>query len=229
VIDIKNLTVKYGVKTVYNNFNLQIGGEGVTCILGESGCGKTTLLNAVAGLIDYGGEITTVTASYVFQSPRLIPYLTVLKNLTLTGADEESALKLLKAVGLADKIKAYPQTLSGGEARRVALCRAFLKKADVLLMDEPFSSLDLKNKLSAMNLFNRLREEEGRRALFVTHDIDEALYLADRIIILNNGAVAADMVNDNNAPFGASSDMRENIVNILLSEAGEDITKTPLK
>ena len=229
MIDIKNLTVKYGVKTVYNNFNLQIGGEGVTCILGESGCGKTTLLNAVAGLIDYGGEITTVTASYVFQSPRLIPYLTVLKNLTLTGADEESALKLLKAVGLADKIKAYPQPLSGGEARRVALCRAFLKKADVLLMDEPFSSLDLKNKLSAMNLFNRLREEEGRRALFVTHDIDEALYLADRIIILNNGAVAADMVNDNNAPFGASSDMRENIVNILLSEAGEDITKTPLK
>ena len=73
MIDIKNLTVKYGVKTVYNNFNLQIGGEGVTCILGESGCGKTTLLNAVAGLIDYGGEITTVTASYVFQSPRLIP------------------------------------------------------------------------------------------------------------------------------------------------------------
>ena len=111
----------------------------------------------------------------------------------------------------------------------MALCRAFLKKADLLLMDEPFSSLDLKTKLSAMNLFKRLREEEGRCALFVTHDIDEALYLADRIIILNGGAVAADMINDNNAPFGASSEMRENIVNILLSEAGEDITKTPLK
>ncbi len=221
MIKIDNLTVKYGKNTVYDHFNLDIEDGGLTCILGESGCGKTTLLNAVAGLIDYGGEITKKSVSYVFQSPRLIPYLSVLKNLTVAGAEAQSATAMLGKVGLSEKLSAYPAQLSGGEAQRVSLCRAFLKKSDVLLMDEPFSSLDLKTKLSAMELFKSLNKEDGRGAIFVTHDIDEALYLADRIIVIGGGKVLKDVQNADKGEFGANSPLREIILKVLLNVKSE--------
>ncbi|MCM1439127.1 MAG: ABC transporter ATP-binding protein [Roseburia sp.] len=221
MIKIDNLTVKYGDKTVYNNFNLCVGDEKVTCILGESGCGKTTLLNAVASLVPYSGSISPVTVSYVFQTPRLIPYITVLKNLTVMGAELSAAAEMLERVGLHGKLNAYPQTLSGGEAQRVSLARAFLKRADVLLMDEPFSSLDLKTKLSVMNVFLQLRESEGRCALFVTHDIDEALYLADRILVMRGGEILIDLRNKNKGEFGANSPLRETVVKTLLNVESE--------
>lgn len=217
MIKIENLTVNYGKKVVYNNFNLQTEDKKVTCILGESGCGKTTLLNAVAGLIKFGGTISPVTVSYVFQSPRLIPYISVLKNLTVAGAEINAATEMLVKVGLADKSGVYPQTLSGGEAQRVSLCRAFLKNADLLLMDEPFSSLDLKTKISVMEIFKKLQTEEGKSALFVTHDIDEALYLADRIIVMRGGEILKDLKNENKGEFGANSPLRETIISALLN------------
>lgn len=221
MIKIENLTVKYGKKTVYENFNLDVGDKKITCILGESGCGKTTLLNAVAGLIKYGGAISPVTVSYVFQSPRLIPYMSVLKNLEVAGAETQAAKTMLERVGLSDKLNAYPQTLSGGEAQRVSLCRAFLKNSDVLLMDEPFSSLDLKTKLSAMELFKELQGEEEKSTLFVTHDIDEALYLADRIIVMRGGEILKDMQNESKGEFGANSHLREEIIKALLNVKSE--------
>ncbi|MDE7087890.1 MAG: ABC transporter ATP-binding protein [Clostridia bacterium] len=216
MISIKNFTKKYQNCTVYENFNLDIEESGITCILGESGCGKTTLLNAVAGLIDYDGEITKKSVSYVFQSSRLIPNLTVEGNLKFIGADGENAEKMLEKVGLGDKLNAYPAQLSGGEAQRVSLCRAFLKKSEVLLMDEPFSSLDLKTKLSVMELFKALQSEEGRTTLFVTHDIDEALYLADRIIVMRGGEILADLTNGEKGEFGANSPLRETVIKTLL-------------
>ncbi len=221
MIKIENLTVKYGKKTVYENFNLDAEDKKITCILGESGCGKTTLLNAVAGLIKYGGAISPVAVSYVFQSPRLIPYISVLKNLEVAGAELTEAKAMLERVGLTDKIDAYPQTLSGGEAQRVSLVRAFLKKSEVLLMDEPFSSLDLKTKLSAMQLFKGLQEEEGRSTLFVTHDIDEALYLADRILVMRGGSILQDLKNGNKGVFGANTPLREEIIKSLLNIEAE--------
>lgn len=221
MIKIENLTVNYGKKVVYDNFNLQTEDEKVTCILGESGCGKTTLLNAVAGLIKYGGAISPVTVSYVFQSPRLLPYITVLKNLTVAGAELTAATEMLKKVGLSDKSGAYPQTLSGGEAQRVSLCRAFLKSAEVLLMDEPFSSLDLKTKISVMEIFKKLQTEEGKSALFVTHDIDEALYLADRIIVMRGGEILKDLQNESKGQFGANSPLRETVIKALLDVKAE--------
>lgn len=218
MITIKNLTKSYGAQKVYENFNLEIDQTKTTCILGESGCGKTTLLNAIAGLIDYGGEITKTRVSYVFQTPRLIPNLTVEENLKIIGAESNWVPHMLQRVGLSDKIKAYPNTLSGGEAQRVSLVRAFGYPSEILLMDEPFSSLDLKSKLSAMELFLSLVREEGRGALFVTHDIDEALFLADRIVVLGNGKILTDITNSEKLPFGASSETREKLVNSLLSE-----------
>ncbi|MDE5789440.1 MAG: ABC transporter ATP-binding protein [Clostridia bacterium] len=216
MISIKNLTKKYQNRTVYENFNLDIEESGITCILGESGCGKTTLLNAVAGLIDYEGEITKKSVSYVFQSSRLIPNLTIEGNLEFIGAVGESAAKMLEKVGLGDKLNAYPAQLSGGEAQRVSLCRAFLKKSEVLLMDEPFSSLDLKTKLSVMELFKTLQAEEGRCTLFVTHDVDEAVFLADRIVVIKNGAIACDLTNENKCAYGGNSQLREQIVQALI-------------
>lgn len=217
MIKIDNLTVKYGKKTVYENFSLEIGERGVTCVLGESGCGKTTLLNAVAGLIKYVGTVSPVAVSYVFQSPRLVPNLTAEGNLRLVGAEKQAAEAMLEKVGLGDKLKAYPAGLSGGEAQRVSLARAFLKRADLLLMDEPFSSLDLKTKISIMELFKELQEEEGKSVLFVTHDIDEALYLSDRIIVMRGGKVALDLINESKGEFGANSPLRETIIKALLN------------
>lgn len=216
MISIKNFTKSYADKTVYENFNLEIKEEGITCILGESGCGKTTLLNAVAGLIDYGGEITKKRVSYVFQTPRLIPNLTVGENLKFIGADSNRAAYMLERVGLTYKKDSYPNSLSGGEAQRVSLVRAFCFRSDVLLMDEPFSSLDLKTKLSVMELFKSMCKEEQRGAVFVTHDIDEALYLADRILVMRGGSIINDLTNQNKGEFGANSPLREQIIKALL-------------
>lgn len=216
MISIKNFTKSYADKTVYENFNLEIKEEGITCILGESGCGKTTLLNAVAGLIDYGGEITKKRVSYVFQTPRLIPNLTVGENLKFIGADSNRAAYMLERVGLTYKKNSYPNSLSGGEAQRVSLVRAFCFRSDVLLMDEPFSSLDLKTKLSVMELFKSMCKEEQRGAVFVTHDIDEALYLADRILVMRGGSIINDLTNQNKGEFGANSPLREQIIKALL-------------
>lgn len=216
MIEIKNLSVSYGKNRVYENFSLSVGEGEITCILGESGCGKTTLLNAVAGLVEYGGEITEVKVSYVFQTARLVPNLTVLKNLTLIGAERERAEDMLARVGLKDKAEVYPASLSGGEAQRVSLCRALLFASDIVLMDEPFSSLDLKTKLSAMRLTQKLLSEEGRGALFVTHDIDEALYLADRIVVVKKGTIIEDIKNGEKVEF-ASSPLRKRIIDLLLA------------
>ena len=216
MISIKNFTKSYADKTVYENFNLEIKEEGITCILGESGCGKTTLLNAVAGLIDYGGEITKKRVSYVFQTPRLIPNLTVGENLKFIGADSNRAAYMLERVGLTYKKDSYPNSLSGGEAQRVSLVRAFCFRSDVLLMGEPFSSLDLKTKLSVMELFKSMCKEEQRGAVFVTHDIDEALYLADRILVMRGGSIINDLTNQNKGEFGANSPLREQIIKALL-------------
>ncbi len=213
---IENFTKRYGDKTIYENFNLTVEEGKITCVLGESGCGKTTLLNAISSLTGYEGQISPVTSSYVFQSPRLLPNLTVLKNLTLIGADESSAREMLESTGIGEA-EAYPHALSGGEAQRVALCRAFLYPSDILLMDEPFSSLDLKTKLSVMELFINLQKEGGRTALFVTHDVDEALFLADRIVVIAGGKIIGDFQNDKKSAFGADSPLRAGIIEILLS------------
>ncbi|MGN1061172.1 MAG: ABC transporter ATP-binding protein [Candidatus Coproplasma sp.] len=213
---IENLTVAYGKNVVYDNFNLEFDEGGVTCLLGESGCGKTTLLNAIAGLIPYQGQITPVKISYVFQTPRLVPNLTVLNNLTLIGVDDKQARQMLEKVGLKEKADAYPKTLSGGEAQRVSLCRAFLYPAELLLLDEPFSSLDLKTKNAAMDLFKDLQASSGRGALFVMHDIDEACYLADRIFVLKDGELSAQFTNSTRLTFGSNSELRQNLIKTLL-------------
>lgn len=216
MIEIKNLSKSYGKSTVYENFSLELEEGKITCILGESGSGKTTLLNCMAGLTEYSGEISAVKCSYVFQSPRLVPNLTVKQNLTLVGADEEKVLNMLKSVHLEDKIKAYPKTLSGGQSQRVALARAFLFESDMLLMDEPFSSLDLKLKAEMRELFLQIWRNDGRTVLFVTHDADEALSLADRLLVLKGGKAVFDC-NPRAAKLSEDGDaLRKKLVSVLM-------------
>ena len=218
MIEIKNLTKKYGATEVYSNFNLALEKGKITCILGESGSGKTSLLNCIAGLTEYCGEIPAVKCSYVFQSPRLVPNLTVKQNLTLVCADEEKVLTMLERVRLQDKKNAYPKTLSGGQAQRVAIARAFLYESEILLLDEPFSSLDLKLKNEMHGLFLQIWRQDKRTVLFVTHDADEAVSLADRLVVLKGGKA----VFDAEPQFSASDELknkeelRKKLISVLL-------------
>lgn len=180
---------KYGDKTVYKNFSLSVAEGKITCILGESGSGKTTLLNCVAGLSPFVGEIPALKCSCVFQTPRLVPNLTVLGNLRLVCNDENLILKTLGDLHLSDKKDAYPKTLSGGQAQRVALARALVYGGGIMLLDEPFSSLDLKLKMEISALFKNLQRQKNITSLFVTHDADEALSLGDEIIVIKNGTI----------------------------------------
>lgn len=186
MINIKNLTKKYTRYTVFEDFSLSIPKNQITCILGESGCGKTTLLNVIANLTDYQGYVDKVSCSYTFQKPNLFKNLTVKQNLKIVGATDDDAFNILKMVELTDKIDAYPNHLSGGQAQRVSLARALCKKADVLLMDEPFSSLDIKTKTLLINRFNEYFINNPRTVVLVTHDVDEALAMADTIIVLKD-------------------------------------------
>lgn len=215
MISIKDLSKAYGDNVVYSHFNLDIEEGNVLCILGESGCGKSTLLNILAGLTPCEGDIPKLRTAYVFQEPRLVPNLTVLGNLRLIGADEDAARQMLASVGLDGLASRYPRSLSGGQAQRVALCRAFLFPADLMLLDEPFSSLDLRLKISVMQVFKRLRENKRITALFVTHDVDEALCLADRIVVLGSGGIAGDFSNTPSEKYGGNSPLRERLFALL--------------
>lgn len=218
MIEIKNLGKSYGKTAVYENFNLSVEEGKITCILGESGSGKTTLLNCIAGLTPYTGGITNVKCSYIFQTPRLVPNLTVYKNLALICRDNEKITKILKQLRLESKAQSYPINLSGGEAQRVAIARAFLFGGDMILMDEPFSSLDLKLKTEIIQTFLEVWMDSGKTALFVTHDIDEAISLAHRVIVIKGGKIVYDFSPQTPVPraYGSQEKFRADIIAALM-------------
>lgn len=216
MISIKNFSKSYGDTAVYSNFNLDIEEGKILCLLGESGCGKTTLLNVLAGLTDYSGEVPRLKTSYVFQSPRLMPNLTVGENLRLIGAKESDIENMLSSVGLSGLSGRYPKELSGGQAQRVALCRAFLFDSELMLLDEPFSSLDLKLRISVMQVFFKLRAKKAVTTVFVTHDIEEALYLSDRIIVLKSGGICGDFENTPLTSYGGESPLRRPLTELII-------------
>jgi len=194
-ITIEHLSFSYPNtdRALFQDFSLYAQGPGVCAVLGPSGCGKTTLLRLIAGFLKPQSGTLSVEGpiSYVFQESRLFPWLSILENVSLplfqwaskTEA-REKALHMLEQVGLADKANDKPAQLSGGQQQRVSLARAFLCPASVLLMDEPFQSLDLPLRIQLMDLFLQLLQDDPRLVLAVTHDPREAIYLADRAIIL---------------------------------------------
>jgi ABC-type nitrate/sulfonate/bicarbonate transport system ATPase subunit len=196
-----------GVKevTALRNLRACIRPREFCVITGPSGCGKTTLLNIVAGLDrDFAGTFSFEPAvrppriGYVFQNPRLLPWRTVRQNIALVLArdgDQGALDDLLGEIGLADAAEVYPTRLSGGMARRAALARAFAVEPDLLLMDEPFLSLDVAAADRLRALLLRLVASRPATVLFVTHDLTEAVELADRILVLSGapGRVVAEM------------------------------------
>lgn len=204
---INRLEKHYESTPVLAGIDLAIPEGAITVVLGPSGCGKTTLLNILAGLDhDYAGSIDGFAAgraSYVFQEDRLLPWKSARDNIafvlrpSIEAADAQRlSWQALRAVGLDDQADSMPAAMSGGQRRRVALARAFAYPSDFLLLDEPFSSLDLKTRITVMDLFVKIRATDGRSAVVVTHDVREAIYLADRIAVLSERpARVLDMVD----------------------------------
>ncbi len=206
VVRFDAVTVRFGAETVYDRLSFDVQPGEFLCILGPSGCGKSTSLRLMGGLLPVQGgrvEIEGRTPAeawdrlaYVFQSPRLVPWRTALGNVVLgmdlrfdAMAKAEKAARagrLLELVGLAADAGKYPAMLSGGERQRVAIARALSVEPDIVLMDEPFSALDLNTRRRLRGEIVRIWRETGKTIVFVTHDIDEALVLADRILLLSN-------------------------------------------
>lgn len=201
----KSYRSRQGNTLALQNISFQVAAEEFVCIVGSSGCGKTTLLKLIAGLqspdqgvITFGGQSGMVaksrpTCTMVFQDQGLFPWLTVLENaafgLEMQGVDRQTRHRRAEAwlsnVGLADFLHSYPHQLSGGMRQRVAIARAFLADAPILLMDEPFGALDAQTRLLMQAELLRLWSEQRKTVLYVTHDIEEAILLGDRVLIMS--------------------------------------------
>jgi len=194
--------VKFGEKTVLDGLNLDVAPGQRVAVVGASGGGKTTLLRVLAGLIPKSSgqvQVRQVTEDarirVMFQEDRLLPWLGALDNVTLGLSKTERPFgqKALADVGLGERPDAYPHELSGGQRQRVALARALAHRPSLLLLDEPFGALDALTRAGMHHLLETLLDETSATTLLVTHDLDEALKLADRVLLLRNGEIAEDM------------------------------------
>jgi sulfonate transport system ATP-binding protein len=192
---VRDLTRRFGSRTVLDGLSLDIKAGEFVAMIGRSGSGKSTLLRALAGLDrEVSGSLAVAEpVAVAFQEPRLVPWKRVLDNITLGLRVPEPtrvAAEALEEVGLTERISAWPLTLSGGEAQRVSLARALVRSPSLLLLDEPFSALDALTTISMHRLVLQLWERHRPAVLLVTHDVDEALALADRVLVLGDGRIA---------------------------------------
>ena len=193
----KSFTVEGRIHEVLKDLDLTIPGEEITVLLGQSGCGKTTLLRLISGLDrEYSGRIHVphhIKTAFVFQEARLMPWLTVRKNITFglqrKQTDPKEIDELISTVGLDGFADALPSQLSGGMSQRTALARALATHPGFLLMDEPFAALDFFTREKMQQVLLRIHRKTECGVLFVTHSIDEALALGDRIVVLEDKKV----------------------------------------
>lgn len=231
ILEIKNLTKKYhninGEILSLDNINIKLKEKEFLGIIGPSGCGKSTLLNILSGLDnEYSGNINknnNIKIGYMLQDDTLFPWLTILDNALLglkitkqlTNKTKEYTISLLKKYGLYEFINNYPSSLSGGMKQRVALIRTLALNPDILLLDEPYSALDYQNKLKiGMDVYNILKIEK-KTAIIVTHDIDEAISMCDRIIVLTKRP--AKIKSEHNIIFDNNQNPIENRKSKLFS------------
>ncbi|WP_261554923.1 ABC transporter ATP-binding protein [Frankia tisae] len=193
-------------RAVLDGVDLALKKGDFVALLGPSGTGKTTLLRIIGGLdiADEGHVVVPRLRSIVFQEPRLVPSQRVWRNVALGArrprAARRRALDALAEVGIDQHAMAWPRTLSGGEAQRVALARALVTEPDLLLLDEPFASLDALTRIKMHDLLAALCAKHQPAVVLVTHDVDEAILLADRVLVLSNGTIALDQHVDIEKP-----------------------------
>ncbi|OKY53054.1 ABC transporter ATP-binding protein [Megasphaera cerevisiae] len=203
-IQIRNLTKRYGSTEVLRNINLTIKEGEFVGLVGKSGCGKSTLLRIVSALTRSSGGSIKINGRealeidpevrFLFQDARLLPWKTVLENVILGSPErnKEKALQALQAVDLEDRKNFWPSDLSGGQRQRVSLARALVGTPRVLLLDEPLSALDALTRINMQRLIEKLWQEWRFTVVLVTHDVSEAVYLADRVILIENGEIGLD-------------------------------------
>ncbi|WP_085315767.1 ATP-binding cassette domain-containing protein [Derxia lacustris] len=203
-VRLRNLVKRYGSRRVLDGIDLDIAPGEFLAIVGRSGCGKSTLLRVLAGLESFDNEAGIDGAApaqrrdevrVMFQEPRLLPWKRVLDNIALglEGSDaRKRALELLAEVGLADRADDWPAQLSGGQRQRVALARALVHRPRLLLLDEPLGALDALTRIEMQSLIENLWRTHGFTAVLVTHDVQEAVAMADRIVLIEDGRITLD-------------------------------------
>jgi sulfonate transport system ATP-binding protein len=213
-LTIRGLRKSFGEHEVLRGIDVHIPAGQFVAIVGRSGCGKSTLLRLIAGLdradagiISFGGETLAEDIRVMFQEPRLLPWARVLSNVEVGLGRERSSVdaqvradRALVEVGLDSKRGQWPAALSGGQKQRVALARALVSRPRVLAFDEPLGSLDALTRISMQNLLERVWVDQGFTAILVTHDVSEAVGLADRVLIIEDGRIAQDIDIDLKRP-----------------------------
>jgi sulfonate transport system ATP-binding protein len=241
-VSVRALSKAYGEKSVLRALDLDVPAGQFLAIVGRSGCGKSTLLRLIAGLeppsfgaiaLGVDGERANRIARVMFQEPRLLPWTSVLENVTVgLGADGDRpeararAIEALERVGLADRAGEWPSVLSGGQKQRVALVRALVSRPRLLALDEPLGALDALTRIEMQQLLESVWLRERFTAIFVTHDVAEAIALADRIVLIEQGALALDVNVDLPRPRRRGSPEAAALeASILAQLLGERLTR----
>lgn len=230
---LKDIRKSYDGNVIFDNFNIEFSEGNICCILGASGCGKTSLLNIIGGILkpDYGNieGIENKSISYIFQEPRLLPWKTVRDNIDfvlsreMDPSERKTKLdELLKLVDMESFADYYPSQLSGGMSQRVSLARAFALPSQIILMDEPLSGLDVSLKRNILNRFVDIWTNDRRTVIYVTHDIDEALMLGNEIFVIGERPVKVLLhkmietaLEKRNLVSPDISEIRNNILEVL--------------
>ena len=226
-IELDTVSKHFGDRAVLKSISLSLAASEFVAVVGRSGCGKTTLLRLITGLdpvsqgkLEIGDEAVHGLQSRVrllFQDPRLLMWQTVEGNVGIAREPgwRETARQALADVGLADRAQDWPAVLSGGQKQRVALARALVSRPGVLLLDEPFGALDALTRAEMHDLLYRIWSEHLFTTILITHDVSEAVALADRVIVLKDGHVALDLPIDLPRPRRASAEASR-LHNIIL-------------
>jgi sulfonate transport system ATP-binding protein len=230
-VQARDLRRAFGDHVVLDHLDLTIAPGELVALLGRSGSGKSTLLRVLAGLdpVEHGSAEVRGTVSVAFQEPRLLPWKRVADNVALALSEgsraerRERARGALDEVGLSDKHGVWPVTLSGGQAQRASLARALVNAPGLLLLDEPFSALDALTRIEMHDLVLSLWREHRPAVLLVTHDVDEALKLADRVLVVDDGRIRHECVVRRERPRdpGDLTDLRAELLGVLGVHEGD--------